>query len=114
MKSRDKVKIESHGDNRMHISGVPADLRSEGRELLANVDWQRVRGKLGLSPRELQVVQHILEGKTLSAISREMQLGLGTVKTYSQRVYRKLDVTNRQELTLLVVSAHLQLPNTVE
>ncbi len=42
-----------------------------------------------------------------------MQLGLGTVKTYSQRVYRKLDVTNRQELTLLVVSAHLQLPNTI-
>ncbi len=109
MKSRDKVKIESHGDNRVHISRVPAD----GRVLLANVDWQRVRGQLGLSLRELQVVQHILEGKTLSAIAREMQLGLGTVKAYLQRVYRKLDVTNRQALTLLVVSAHLQLADTI-
>ncbi len=81
--------------------------------LLANVDWQRVRGKLGLSLRELQVVQHILAGKKLSAIVREMQLGLGTVKTYSQLVYGKRDVTDRQELTLLVVSAHLQLANTI-
>ena len=80
---------------------------------LANVDWQRVRGKVGLSLRGLQVVQRILEGKKLSAIAREMQSGLGTVKTYSQRVYRKLDVTDRQELTLLVVSAQLQLAKTI-
>ncbi len=30
-----------------------------------------------------------------------------------QRVYRKLDVTDRQALTLLVVSTHLQLANTI-
>ncbi len=113
MQSRDKVKIESHDDHRVHISRVPADARSNGRALLGSVDWQRVRGKLGLSLRELQVVQHILEGMKLSAIAREMQLGLGTVKTYSQRVYRKLDVTDRQEFTLLVVNAHLQLANTI-
>ncbi len=113
MKSRDKVKIESHGDNRMHISPVSADARSNGRALLGNVDWQRVRGQLGLSLRELQVVRHIFAGKTLSDIAQEMPLGLGTIKTYSQRVYRKLDITDRQQLTLLVVRVHLQLTNTV-
>ena len=104
--------MESHGNNGVHISRAPADARNDGA-FLGTVDWQRVRETLGLSLREFQVVQHIFAGKTLSDIAQEMQLGLGTVKTYSQRVYRKLDVSNRQQLTLLVVSAHLQLADTI-
>ena len=83
-----------------------------GRELLSNEDWQRVAGRLGLSPRELQLVQLIFDGKKLATIARDMSLSLGTVKTYSQRVKRKLAVSDQRELALAVMGAHLDLMRT--
>ncbi len=109
MSIRGKVKAVSPGDNGGPSSRVGVGARSGARVLRGRVDWLRVGPELGLSPQEVQVVQYIFEGKKLSAIAREMQLGLGTVKTYSQRAYRKLGVTDRQELTMVVVSVHLQL-----
>lgn len=63
---------------------------------------------LGLSPRERDVAQLVLSGCKLSAIGFRLGLSLGTVKTYQRRVYRKLEVRNRAELTLAIVSAGLE------
>ncbi len=41
------------------------------------------------------------------AIAQKMNLSLGTVKTYSQRVHRKLQVSDQRELTLAIISAYL-------
>ena len=60
----------------------------------------------GASPVEL--IQHIFEGKKLQAIALDMGLALGTVKTYSQRIYRKLRVSDQRELTVAVLSIHLK------
>ena len=84
----------------------PAD---NGRALLDSVQWPCVGKYLGLSSRELELVQQILEGKKMFAIAADMGLALGTVKTYSQRIHRKLRVSDQRELTLAVVSAHLEL-----
>ena len=78
-----------------------------GRTLLSEDDWRSVGRMLCLSPRELELVQHIFEGKKLLAIAQEMNLSLGTVKTYCQRAYLKLRVTSQRELTLVILSAHL-------
>ena len=75
-------------------------------ELLSSHDWERVGRELGLSHRELEVVQHIFEGKKLLAIAQEMGLGLGTVKTYSQRIHQKLQVSDQLELALVVFATH--------
>ena len=41
-------------------------------------------------------------------------LALGTVKTYCQRLYRKVRVSDQRELALAVVGAYLELrPETV-
>ncbi len=80
---------------------------------LTNRDWCYVRSELRLSERELQVAQNVLMGRTLPRISEEMRLGLGTVKTYLQRIYRKLQISSQQELTLRVIHTHLRNQNRV-
>ena len=86
---------------------------SEGSEapgsiLLSQQDWRRIAKDLHLSARELQVVQEIFDGKKLSAIAQEMHLGIGTVKTYCQRIYHKLHVHDQRELALVVLARHLK------
>lgn len=76
--------------------------------LLDGIDWCRVGAQLGLSERELQVVQHVLEGKKMAGIAQEMNLAVGTVKTYSSRVRAKLGVSDQRELTLTVLDAALR------
>lgn len=83
--------------------GVP-----EWRSLTSRVDWPRVRSALRLSRRELELVQHIFDGEKLATIAKEMKLALGTVKTYSQRIHLKLDVSDQRELALAVLNAHIQ------
>lgn len=83
--------------------------RGKGRSILSTGDWGQVRAELRLSPRELELVQHIFDGKKLVAIAADMHLALGTVKTYSQRIYAKLAVCDHRELTLAVINAYLQL-----
>ena len=80
-----------------------------GQALLDSVQWPCVGEHLGLSCRELELVRHILAGKKMLAIAADMGLALGTVKTYSQRIHRKLRVSDQRELTLAIVSAHLEL-----
>ncbi len=60
-----------------------------------------------MSSRELQIVQEIFDGKKLRAIADEMDLAIGTVKTYCQRVYQKLHVHDQRELALAVLARHL-------
>lgn len=79
----------------------------DGRAILSESDWRRVGSRLCLSPRELELVQHLFEGKKLLAVAQDMRLSLGTVKTYSQRIYQKVRVGNQRELILAVFSAHL-------
>jgi DNA-binding CsgD family transcriptional regulator/PAS domain-containing protein len=65
----------------------------------------RLLRRVHLSKQETFVVQAILEGKSNAAIAREMALSVHTVRTYVERVYRKLNVANRYELLKLVNSA---------
>ncbi len=75
--------------------------------LLAGLDWPRIATHLRLSDREAQVTRLVLEGMTISAIAEEMDLAVGTVKTYNSRVHAKLGVTDQRELTLAVLDVAL-------
>lgn len=52
-----------------------------------------------LSPRELEVARALTEGKMRPQISAELGLSENTVATMSKRIYRKLGVHNRSELS---------------
>ena len=57
-----------------------------------------------LSPREFEIVQMLLNGKTISHIAADLSLGLSTVGTHKGRIFQKLKVTNLLELKELANS----------
>ena len=46
----------------------------------------------GLTPREVDIIRLVAEGKTNKIIAFELHLSEGTVKVYLSRVYAKLDI----------------------
>jgi DNA-binding NarL/FixJ family response regulator len=66
----------------------------------------RGRGPLeSLSPRELQVLRLVAEGKTSKDIAAMLELGLQTVRSYRKTMMKKLGVNNVAGLTQLALAA---------
>jgi DNA-binding NarL/FixJ family response regulator len=61
----------------------------------------------GLSPRELQVLRMVAEGKTSKEIAVMLDLGLQTVRSYRKTMMKKLGVNNVAGLTQLALAAGL-------
>lgn len=53
---------------------------------------------MALSDREIQVMQYLIQGQSISAIARLMNLHISTVSTYKTRLFQKFEVTNVIEL----------------
>ncbi len=72
-------------------------------------EWEQVRRWLGLSERQLELIQKLILGDKLELVALDMKLGHGTIKTYQQRIYHKLGVSERCQMMLAVANAHLQV-----
>jgi DNA-binding NarL/FixJ family response regulator len=59
----------------------------------------------GLSPRELQVLRLVAEGKTSKEIAMMLDLGLQTVRSYRKTMMKKLNVNNVAGITQLALAA---------
>lgn len=67
-----------------------------------------------LSPRELQVLRLVAEGKTSKEIAVLLDLGLQTVRSYRKTMMKKLNVNNVAGLTQIALAAGItrfQLPD---
>ena len=60
-----------------------------------------------LSDREMQVLQQIASGKTVSEIAAEISLSVNTVSTYRARILEKLALSNNAELTRYAIDNDL-------
>lgn len=79
----------------MRVPQQPLPVRFKRAELrvdIANL-YRCLKGLL--SPRELDVIQRVLVGRTLESIAEELHLDIKTVATYKTRVYEKLDISVR-------------------
>jgi DNA-binding CsgD family transcriptional regulator len=54
-----------------------------------------------LTPREIEIVEMILNGLTTVQIAARLSIAAGTVKVHRKNIYRKLSVGSREELMLL-------------
>ncbi len=52
---------------------------------------------LNLSPRELQLLQHIAKGNSYAGCAELMNISLSTVQTHIRNMYRKLQVSNQRQ-----------------
>jgi two-component system nitrate/nitrite response regulator NarL len=86
-----------------------------GRDVFADVvDYMRSsipaadpRDRFRLTPRELEIVRHIVEGGTNKDIATSLSISEDTVKHHLRNVFDKLGVSNRLELGLFAVSNRL-------
>ncbi len=60
-----------------------------------------------LTPREREVLQRVIDGKSSNEISIEMALSVSTVDTYRSRLMQKLGVGNMTELVKFAIQNHL-------
>lgn len=63
-----------------------------------------IEQKYRLTARELDVLELVLSGASNKLIARELMLGLPTVKSHLQHIYRKTGVTTRTELLTRVIA----------
>ena len=53
-----------------------------------------------LSNRENQVFSLLIEGRKAKDISKELGISVNTVKFFTKRIYKKLDVKSKSELII--------------
>lgn len=56
-----------------------------------------------LTPRELEIIQHLAEGQSNKAIARDLGISDGTVKLHVKAILRKLNVRSRVEAAVIAV-----------
>lgn len=94
--------LSKDADRRRILDTVAAVSRGEtvlAPEIQAGLaDEIRLRGakdRPGLSPRELEILKHIAEGRSAPEIGRLIHLSPATVKSHLQSLYDKLGVSDR-------------------
>ncbi len=72
------------------------------------IDGAPVARKLGpprlLAPREREVLDHLSKGRAYKQIAAEMDISMGTIRTYIRRLYGKLHVNCRTEAVVLYLT----------
>ena len=58
---------------------------------------EKALNQLGISRRELDVLQLMAEGHTNQRIADELFVSLNTIKTHGSRIFEKMDVKNRTQ-----------------
>jgi DNA-binding NarL/FixJ family response regulator len=94
------------------VRAVHADLRYLSQKISARLidDYVRQRQAAGansplarLSPREREVLQLVVEGKSSTEIADILSLSLKTVETYRSRLMHKLDISDLPSLVKFAV-----------
>jgi DNA-binding CsgD family transcriptional regulator len=71
--------------------------------------WEKIGRSLRLSGRELEIVRQVFDDRTEFAIANNLHLSTHTVHTHCERLYHKLQVTNRVKLVLRVTNEFIAL-----
>lgn len=98
------------------VTGTISGSASFGRGVLTEHEWTSLARQLGLSPRELQVVQCICDDEKELCIARTLGISAHTVHTHVERIYRKLGVSSRCALAVHVLGravARLRAANQI-
>ena len=88
-----------------HLGGdtVPAVMRPEGEPLLADPhQGLKSLDKVGLTPRQTEVLALLLQGLPNKLIARQLNLSVETVKDHVAAVLRALGVNSRTQAVLAV------------
>jgi len=60
--------------------------------------------KLGLTPRESQIVVEFAIGKSTQALASDLYISAATVRTHLRKIFTKLNIGSRVELLSMVIA----------
>ena len=98
----DTVKLPPSLDALLFMIGAACGLRVEPQEEASAPVAPPAEGWRMLTPRESEVAAGVLEGKANKVIAAELGLSDNTVKMHLTQIMRKLKVTNRTQVVLLL------------
>ena len=77
-----------------------ASPRSFAASGLADALRRQKEAPIHLTPREREVLTHLVDGKSVDEVAKTLYMSRSTVKTHVGKLYDKLDVRNRASLTM--------------
>ena len=60
-----------------------------------------------LSPREVQILQHIASGSSTKEVARDLGISSHTVKTHLERIFDKLGANDRAQAVAIAIRSGL-------
>lgn len=79
--------------------------------LLSSQEWGQLTQQLELTPRQAEIIRHLLLGKSDKQIARELGITVPTVRTHMGRLFHKLGISDRVELILHVFACLREEPD---
>ena len=80
-----------------------------GASLLTDHAWLEIASTLGITKREMQIVQSVFDNQHEPAIAKRFKISPHTVHMHLNRLFKKLNVTSRTELVLRIVEQMVTL-----
>ncbi len=65
--------------------------------------------RLGLTPRQIEVLRLLVQGRSNKLIQRELGLSESTVKTHLEQIFRRLEVSSRTQAVVAAARLGLRL-----
>jgi len=65
-------------------------------------EWAELLRQLSLAPRQEQILEHIIDGLSDKQIADKLSIGIPTIRTHLSRLFARLEVSDRHELSLEV------------
>lgn len=87
---------------------APANQSQVGVEAPTHPRIRTAVAKLGLTPRESQIVQKFAVGMSTQALATELYISAATVRTHLRKIFTKLNIGSRVELLSMVISKILE------
>jgi len=101
------IRITADGGAIIAPTMLPQLLRSMGQMMAAFGGAPPCAPTNVLSPREIEVLRHITEGRTNQEIAECLTLSPTTIKTHVQNILIKLEVSDRTQAAVLAVRCGL-------
>ena len=82
---------------------LPQHRKLLGAAILSDHAWSEIAKALGITKREIQIVQGVFDNKHEVDIAERFKISPHTVHMHLNRLFKKLTVTSRTELVLRTV-----------
>jgi len=76
----------------------------QAMEDTVGIEPRKLLSSRSLAPREREVLDLLSKGRAYKQIAAEMELSMGTVRTYIRRLYGKLQVNCRTEAVVIYLT----------